>query len=551
MSLTDAQARAAIHQFRLDHLAYEGDIVDSHYVGQYENELLLGGRTVDYAYDEVISSMIMRALAYGKALPNYEGKLLINEELEAAFNNASSSDLITFAYPNADTATKQALTSMLDNGKLKGYDVVKAMNLLAASDTTPTAGAVKQIADQLNIGTYPSPSQVSDAVNGVGAPTNPTTPIEVAYPAATLDLPGISDANVKFLTAMYVGAFNRAPEFTGLKYWASELAALVKSGVSDHAAYVSLGQVMYQAGIENGEGGTGLGTVDFVKYAYENSLGRQPDASGFSYWQTQIDSGSIQRSDFLTTFLSAALENGVDGAYLQARVAVAKFVAQENVSGPKSPGVDLKTILSSVKDETSAKAAISAIEATYGKLSYGAVGIDHQALSGAKSDYTFTINDDFISYSSGGEKKALIGIERVDFADGTHLAIDLSGNAGQAYRLYNAAFNRTPDKEGLGYWIGQADSGKSMISIADSFVASDEFKGLYGATHTHSDFITKLYTNVLDRVPDAAGVQYWQQQIDSGVLTESQVLLSFAESAENKIAVVGQIQNGIEYSLHA
>lgn len=551
MAMTDAQARAAIVKFHADHLAYEGSGTTQQYLDQYLNEVAYG-RTFDYAYDAVIDSLIMRALAYGNALPGYSGNPLMGAALEAAFNNASSSDLINFAYPSADAATKQQLAAALDNGSIKGFDVVNAMALLSPTTATPSADAVKQVAGQIDAGTLPSPGQVSDAISGVApTPTVPTVPVEINYPKATLDLHGISESNASFLAALYVGAFNRAPENGGMNYWINELSTLLKSGLSEQQAYQALGQSLYQAGTVNGEGGTSLSNDNFIKYAYENSLGREPDSGGFAYWQTQLASGAIQRSDFLKTFLSAALEGDVDGAYLQARVAVAKFVAQENVSGDKSPGVNLKTILSTVKDEATAKTAIAGIEATYGKLTLGTAGVDHITLNGSPSNYDLKIDDNYITYTSGGVKQVLIGVERLDFTDGTHLAVDLSGNAGQAYRLYNAAFDRAPDKGGLGYWIDAADKGMSLGNMAASFTTSSEFIGLYGATHTHSEFLNKLYTNVLDRPADAGGLSYWQNQLDTGAMTESQVLVSFSESAENKIAVVGQIQNGIDYSLHA
>lgn len=553
MALTDSQARSAITKFYADHLSYEGANVQG-YLNQYANEVTYG-RTVDYAYDVVIDTLIMRALAYGNALPGYSGSPLRDAALEAAFNNASSADLINFAYPNADAATKQQLAAALNSGSIKGFDVVNAMALLSPTTATPSADAVKQVAGQIDKGTLPSPGQVSDAINGVvpppTTPTVPTIPVVVNYPKATLDLHGISDSNASFLAALYVGAFNRAPENGGMTYWTKELSTLLKSGLTEQQAYLALGQSLYKAGTVNGEGGTSLSNDNFIKFAYENSLGRQPDSGGFAYWQNELATGAIQRSDFLKTFLTAALEGADDGAYLQARVAVAKFVAQENVSGDKSPGVNLKTILSTVKDEATAKTAIAGIEATYGKLTLGTEGVDHVTLNGSAATNNVKLDDNFISYTSGGVKHVLIGVERIDFTDGSHLAVDITGNAGQVYRLYNAAFDRTPDKGGLGFWLNAADKGMSLGDIAAAFTTSTEFKIMYGETHTHSDFLNKLYMNVLDRPADAGGFQFWQNQLDSGVKTEAQVLVGFSESSENKIAVIGQIQNGIDYSLPA
>ena len=44
-----------------------------------------------------------------------------------------------------------------------------------------------------------------------------------------------------------------------------------------------------------------------------------------------------------------------------------------------------------------------------------------------------------------------------------------------------------------------------------------------------------LYKNVLGRDADTGGLNYWLGQLNSGVETRYEVLLGFAESAENKI----------------
>ena len=43
-----------------------------------------------------------------------------------------------------------------------------------------------------------------------------------------------------------------------------------------------------------------------------------------------------------------------------------------------------------------------------------------------------------------------------------------------------------------------------------------------------------LYKNVLRRVADARGLNYWLGQLNSGAETRYEVLLGFSESAENK-----------------
>ena len=46
--------------------------------------------------------------------------------------------------------------------------------------------------------------------------------------------------------------------------------------------------------------------------------------------------------------------------------------------------------------------------------------------------------------------------------------------------------------------------------------------------------MNNLYNNVLGRDADASGLNYWLGQLDSGAETRYEVLLGFAESAENK-----------------
>lgn len=137
-------------------------------------------------------------------------------------------------------------------------------------------------------------------------------------------------------------------------------------------------------------------------------------------------------------------------------------------------------------------------------------------------------------------------IYRLKFTD-VSVALDLDGNAGKVYRLYQAAFNRVPDLGGLGFWIAQKDNGTSLQAIADGFINSAEFTNLYGANPSHEVFLTKVYDNVLHRAPDQAGYDYWLSVLYSGT-PRADVLAGFSESAENKAQVAAAISSGISYT---
>lgn len=175
----------------------------------------------------------------------------------------------------------------------------------------------------------------------------------------------------------------------------------------------------------------------------------------------------------------------------------------------------------------------------------GGAGIDTVVYGGARNSYMVKTGSPLQVTDSVGTD-TLLSIERVLFADGG-LAFDTTGIAAQAYRLYRAAFNRTPDEGGLGYWLAQMDGGVALRDVARSFIASNEFKGLYGANPSNAAFVDLLYQNILHRAPDAAGAAYWVGVLNQGQPRED-TLAFFSEGNENSNAVASLIASGISYT---
>jgi Ca2+-binding RTX toxin-like protein len=141
----------------------------------------------------------------------------------------------------------------------------------------------------------------------------------------------------------------------------------------------------------------------------------------------------------------------------------------------------------------------------------------------------------------------LRNVERLALND-TSIALDVEGIAGQVYRLYQAAFDRAPDKVGIGFWLAQADHGVSLNAIAGGFVQSDEFRQLYGSNPGNEDLVARLYRNVLHREGEKGGMEFWRAVLDSKAATQAEVLAAFAESAENVAALASVIANGFDYT---
>ncbi len=187
----------------------------------------------------------------------------------------------------------------------------------------------------------------------------------------------------------------------------------------------------------------------------------------------------------------------------------------------------------------------------------GGEGIDTAVYSGALREYGGTIASrtviDLVANRDGTD--TLSHIERLAFTD-TMLALDTAANenAGNSYLLYQAAFDRTPDVEGLGYWISKMDQGVNIVTdVAQNFILSNEFKSLYGANPTATQFTNLLYQNVLHRLPDADGLNYWLTEFardGDSLYKRAGTLNNFAISAENIANVADQIVDGIQYQAY-
>ncbi|WP_162059515.1 Ig-like domain-containing protein [Undibacterium sp. KW1] len=94
-----------------------------------------------------------------------------------------------------------------------------------------------------------------------------------------------------------------------------------------------------------------------------------------------------------------------------------------------------------------------------------------------------------------------------------------------AMQLYRDVLFREADAAGVQYWQQQIDSGKmSRAQVAASFMESAEFQSGIGG-------ITRLYFGAFDRLPDREGLAYWMQAQKDG-MNLSKVSASFVSSAE-------------------
>jgi autotransporter-associated beta strand protein len=88
--------------------------------------------------------------------------------------------------------------------------------------------------------------------------------------------------------------------------------------------------------------------------------------------------------------------------------------------------------------------------------------------------------------------------------------------------LYLKVLERSPDAAGFNFWVQQLQAGATRASVATAFEASPEHDGLE---------VADFYQTFLGRPADAAGRAFWVRALVNG-LSEAEVVVAFVKSAE-------------------
>jgi Domain of unknown function (DUF4214) len=109
-------------------------------------------------------------------------------------------------------------------------------------------------------------------------------------------------------------------------------------------------------------------------------------------------------------------------------------------------------------------------------------------------------------------------------------------------RLYYGTLDRAPDSAGLQGWENAAANGLPLQTIAQDFLSSQEYQNLHGS-QTNQQFVDALYQDALGRPADPAGEQGWVSALAQGT-PRGAVALGFATSPEAQQHLVGQVESG-------
>ncbi|MBF8680109.1 DUF4214 domain-containing protein [Pseudomonas fulva] len=157
-------------------------------------------------------------------------------------------------------------------------------------------------------------------------------------------------------------------------------------------------------------------------------------------------------------------------------------------------------------------------------------GYDVVQLDGTRDDYELTVGNNFNVNLTGNQTAAIKDAEFLKFVDAEgeeqSIALAHSDAEAAALRMYQGILGRDADVDGAKSFVGAVNGGTSLTDIANVFLNSAEFGGAVNATD-----INELYQALLGRDADAEGSQAWQGLLQSGG-SLADVAASIAVSAE-------------------
>lgn len=103
-------------------------------------------------------------------------------------------------------------------------------------------------------------------------------------------------------------------------------------------------------------------------------------------------------------------------------------------------------------------------------------------------------------------------------------SVDVPGAAGihgEITRIYGALLDREPDAGGLDFWVTQRRDGMDLREVAAHFHHSPEFAERFGHLLDAETgvWVDLLYDRILGRAPDAGGRAFWIDRVDSGAMS--------------------------------
>jgi len=149
---------------------------------------------------------------------------------------------------------------------------------------------------------------------------------------------------------LYVATFNRAPDSTGLSYWTN--SSLMLSEIAQSFFDQEETQLLYPQNTSN---------ADFIVSVYKNLFNREPDNTGLTYWEEQLDTNVFSKNSFIEAVINGALNTATsnDADILTNKTTVGLSFAQAGLDSVEDAQLIMADITGDIQSVTTALAQMN------------------------------------------------------------------------------------------------------------------------------------------------------------------------------------------------
>jgi uncharacterized repeat protein (TIGR01451 family) len=249
---------------------------------------------------------------------------------------------------------------------------------------------------------------------------------------------------------------------------------------------------------------------------YLNFLGRLPDTGDQAHWQGLLDKGASP------TFVVQSIMNSLEFATKQVQDLYAQLLGRPaDPAGLQGSVAALQGGLTSLQLEALILASPEYMVKQGGTLNGFLQGVYHDVLqrqidSSGAATWTKEL--------AAGVSPGLAAYQILTSAEA------IQGLVNAHFRHY---LRRSAGPEDQSLWVGriQASPSNALDQLDLTLASSVEYTGLVPARLLQSEFLTKLYHDLLGRSPDAGGFAHWLGVLDQNTSREF-VVLAFVTSPE-------------------
>lgn len=186
---------------------------------------------------------------------------------------------------------------------------------------------------------------------------------------------------------------------------------------------------------------------------------------------------------------------------------------------------------------------LSSVEPSSPEITQDANGNDIQSFQLPFSGTTISIEGDEVTVTIPGEEpQKLVGLDRLEFIDGT-LFLDVEDGAGLVKTAYEALLgNAQPDAEGFDFWLNLYEGGTiDTFALTNAFTQTEAFSQQYEAALNNSEsLIRSIYQNLFNREADDAGLDFWREYLDlNGIADTVDEALAYMMQSDEFTQLVG------------